>query len=100
MAVLTYGVGDTVTTWYSTRYPEIYEGNPLVQPLLESHGWVALVLIKLAFFVLAYLFIWLAQSKTSITGKYAIGGIAGVGALVTVWNSVMIAIIEYNLLGG
>ncbi|WP_435363550.1 hypothetical protein [Haloarchaeobius sp. DYHT-AS-18] len=47
LAFLTWGVGDTVTTWMGTRHPYAYEAVPINAWALDVAGILGLVAIKI-----------------------------------------------------
>lgn len=54
LAVLTYGVGDLLTTVAITQTPELHEANMLVLEVINQFGHAGLVGVKLAAFLLAF----------------------------------------------
>lgn len=87
-AVGLYGVGDAVTTVLGLSSGGVAEAGPIAKPLVEAHGRIALVGIKLVVFPAFYL-VWRALETP---GRVAVPfALALVGGVVTVWNGLVIA---------
>lgn len=87
-ALLLYGVGDTVTTFWGLTTGGIAEAGPVAAPLMESYGRYALLAVKAATFAAFYLLWRLVRTP----GRMAVPlALATVGALVTAWNIVVVA---------
>lgn len=87
LAVLFYGVGDTVTTFAGLRDGTIGEAGPVAARVLGYGGIEGLMLLKLALFVVSFGVWYLARTP----GRVAIPlALAVTGALVTSWNAVVL----------
>jgi len=87
-ALVLYGVGDTVTTFWGLSAGGIAEGGPIAGPLIEAYGRYSLLAIKAAVFPAFYL-LW---RRLRTPGRVAVPfALALVGAVVTVWNVAVIA---------
>lgn len=87
-AVVLYGVGDTVTTFWGLSTGGVAEAGPIAGPLIEAYGRAALLGIKAAVFLLFYA-VWRALRTP---GRVAVPlALALVGGVVTAWNLVVIA---------
>jgi hypothetical protein len=86
-ALLLYGVGDTVTTFWGLSTGSVAEAGAVAGPLMESYGPYALLVIKLAVFS-AFYFVWgLLRTPGRVAVPFAL---ALVGGLVTAWNLLVI----------
>ena len=83
-AILLYGVGDTVTTfWGLSIGGGIAEAGPIAKPLIEGYGLYMLLVIKAVVFPVFYA----AWRFVGTPGRVAVPfALALVGGLVTVWN--------------
>ncbi len=88
-AILFYGVGDTVTTFLGLSVGSIAEVGPIARPLIESYGRPALLGIKAVVFPGFYLLWRVLRTPGRVAVPFAL---ALVGAIVTVWNLLVIAI--------
>ena len=87
-AVVLYGVGDTVTTFWGLSTGGVAEAGPVAAPLIETHGRLALLGIKAVTFAAFYV-LWRALRTP---GRVAVPlALATVGAVVTAWNLVVVA---------
>lgn len=87
-AILLYGVGDAVTTFWGLSNGGIAEAGPIAKPFIEAYGPSALLGIKTIVFPAFYLFWWLLRTP----GRTAVPlALAVVGAIVTLWNLLVIA---------
>lgn len=86
-AVLLYGIGDTATTFWGLSTGGVSEAGPIASPLIEAYGRFALVGIKAAVFSAFYAGWWLLRTPGRIAVPFAL---AFVGAVVTVWNLLVI----------
>lgn len=87
LAVLLYGIGDTVTTLWGLSTGGVAEAGPVVAPFVESHGRWALAAVKLVVFAGFYLVWRLLRSP----GRAAVpAALALVGGVVSAWNLVVI----------
>lgn len=87
LAILFYGIGDTVTTRIGWSAEHTAEAGPIALPLIETAGIGGLVALKLVFFGLCYLAWYLVESPGRVAIPLALA-VAGIG--VTLWNSVML----------
>ncbi|MFC7235506.1 hypothetical protein [Halosegnis marinus] len=88
VALATYGVGDVVTTVALTRFvPRLSEGNLLLAALLNSHGNLGLIGLKLAVFA-GCLAISLYGARTADRFVYYLPPalLAVVGGFTTAYN--------------
>lgn len=86
-AIVLYGVGDIVTTFYGLSTGGIAEAGPVAAPLMEAYGRFVLVGVKAVTFAGFYL-VWRVLRTP---GRAAVPlALATVGALVTAWNLVVI----------
>lgn len=91
-AVLSYGLGDTVSTLVAvTLVPGLIEGNPIVASVLDSFGLYGFLLIKIVVFLIL-LSISVQGAKTDDRFSYYWPPIltTGVGLLLTGWNTLLI----------
>jgi len=87
-AILLYGIGDTVTTFWGLSTGGISEAGPIAKPLVDAYGHSALVLIKAIAFPLFYVVWRLLRTPGRIAVPFAL---AFVGMVVTIWNLLVIA---------
>lgn len=87
-AIALYGVGDTATTFWGLSAGGIAEGGPIAGPLIEVYGRYSLLAIKAIVFPTFYLLWRLLRTPGRVAVPFAL---ALVGAVVTVWNVVVIA---------
>lgn len=86
-ALVTYGVGDLLTTAYGLSNG-VPESNVLPSAVLDAAGFGGLVALKLAFVSLAFV----AWTHGPDDARHGIPvGLALVGAAVTAWNLTVIA---------
>lgn len=87
-AIVLYGVGDTVTTFWGLSIGGVAEAGPIAGPAVEAYGRGALLGIKVvtfALFSLAWRMLW-------TPGRVAVPlALAVVGGVVTVWNLLVVA---------
>ncbi len=83
VALLLYGIGDTLTTVVGLSAGGVAEAGPIAKPLIETYGRLALVGIKAVVFPVFYA-VW---SILRTPGRVAVPfALALVGGVVTVWN--------------
>ena len=89
VAILLYGVGDYVTTVVAVRRADVVEANPAVIALLSDQpSPLGFAILKLGALVVCFLgFLSVSGSQAAIGVPV---GIALLGAVVTVSNSIMI----------
>ena len=83
IAVLTFGMGDIVTTYLGLTTGVGVEASPIAALLLQTNGFVAIYVVKVAVFGLLYL-LWRVTPP-----PYDVGvplGLCLLGAGVTMWN--------------
>lgn len=88
LALLFYGAGDLVTTLVGFQFPGVAEVGVLAAAL-TPHGAAGFIALKAASFALFGVF-WVL-----IPDPYRIGvplGLAALGAVVTVWNTVVLLV--------
>jgi hypothetical protein len=88
LAVLLYGVGDTVTTFWGLSTSGVSEAGVVAGPLIEAQGPHALLGIKIAVFLGFYLVWQLLRTPGRVAVPFAL---AVVGGVVTAWNLLVIA---------
>lgn len=87
-AIVLYGVGDTVTTFWGLSVGGVAEAGPIAAPIIEAYGRAALLPIKAIVFGGFYV-AWRALRSP---GRVAVPlALAAVGGVVTTWNVVVIA---------
>lgn len=87
LAVLFYGVGDTVTTLIGLSLGGVAEAGPIADPAMEAFGAAGLLAIKIVIFA-GFGFIWsLLEPPTRVAVPLAL---AIVGGVVSGWNTVVI----------
>lgn len=90
-AIAWYGFGDTITTLYGLSYTAVAEIGPVAGPILDAHGTLGMLLLKVLFFVVAAT-AWYALNRPT---RVAIPiGITIVGTAVTVWNVFVILLAQ------
>ncbi len=87
LAVLFYGVGDTVTTTIGLRAAQTAEIGPVALPLIERAGIPGLVALKIVFFAVCY-GCWAVTDRPSRVAVPLAIAVAGAG--VTLWNTIML----------
>ena len=87
-AILLYGVGDTATTFWGLTTGGIAEAGPVAAPLIETYGRLSLLVVKAATFSAFYLLWRVVRTPGRVAVPLAL---ATVGALVTVWNVLVVA---------
>lgn len=87
-ALLLYGVGDTVTTFWGLSLGGVAEAGPIARPLIDAYGRGALIGIKLVVFPTFYVVWRLLRTPGRVAVPLAL---AVVGAAVTLWNLVVIS---------
>ncbi|TKX57045.1 hypothetical protein EXE45_17915, partial [Halorubrum sp. SP9] len=87
LAVLTYGVGDVVSTLYATvAVPGLIEANPIVGTLLSSSGLPGFLLLKLlVLFVLISVSVQGARRRERFSYYWPPVVATGIGLLLTGW---------------
>ncbi len=86
-AILFYGVGDTVTTFWGLSLGGIEEAGPIAGPLIDEYGRIALIGVKAAVFPLFYIVWRILRTPGRVAVPFAL---ALVGLVVTVWNLLVI----------
>jgi len=89
LAVVFYGIGDTVTTAVGLRSTQTAEAGPVASTFVESAGIAGLVSLKIVFFLASFALWYAVQRPSRVAIPLAIA-VAGIG--VTVWNAVMLAL--------
>lgn len=92
LALLTYGVGDLVTTVWGVVYtPGIGESNPIVAALLETYGGGGFIILKLlVFLLLVLLSVRGVEDGNRFNALWPPVLAIVVGVLLTGWNLVTI----------
>lgn len=88
VAVLAYGLGDTLTTWVGLRSGRGAEAGPLAAPLVETYGILGLVGLKVVTLALFYLVWRVARPPARVAVPLAVA-VVGVG--VTAWNLAVVS---------
>jgi hypothetical protein len=88
LAVLAYGVGDTLTTYVGLRSGRAAEAGPLAAPLVEGYGIFGLVVLKLVTLGLFYAAWRVARPPARFAVPLAVA-VVGVG--VTAWNLAVVS---------
>lgn len=91
-AILFYGIGDTVTTLLGLSTVGVAEAGPVAGPVIEAYGGYALVSVKATVFPAFYLVWRILRTPGRVAVPFAL---ALVGAVVTVWNVVVITAALY-----
>ncbi len=87
LALLFYGIGDTVTTLVGLSTGGAAEIGPLAGPAMEHYGSAGLLGIKIVIFGL----FWFVWTVIDSPGRAAVPlALALVGVAVTIWNSLVI----------
>ena len=87
LAVVLYGVGDTVTTLVGLNSAGVTEGGPVALYALGQGGVPGFLLLKVGFIGVCFLVWWAVRTP----GRVAIPlALVAVGAVVTTWNLVVI----------
>lgn len=89
-AVLSFGLGDAVTTALGVGAEGLVETGPVATPLLQQFGLVSMVVLKLAVFGAGYL-AWRGLPRPHRVGIPL--GLAVVGVVVTAWNSLLLLLV-------
>ena len=84
IAVLSFGVGDVVTTGIGLGVPGVTEVGPVVASYVGWHPFAAIVGVKLVVFGGALL-LWMSVPRPHRVGVPL--GLFLVGTVVTVWNA-------------
>lgn len=89
VALVAYGIGDTITTLLGLRVDAVSEAGPVMGPVIETYGTVGLVVAKLALLG-AFGAVWrIARPPSRVAVPLAL---AIVGVVVTGWNAVVILV--------
>ena len=89
LAVASYGLGDVLTTVIGLSTGHLVEASPFVIPMIERHGFAALVGLKMLVFSITGAFWWATPYPHSIGVPL---GLSIVGVLITGWNTYLILI--------
>lgn len=87
LAVVFYGIGDTVTTALGLRADHTAEVGPVALVVIGDAGILGLVLLKLVFFAI-FAAIWYVLETPGRVAIPAAVAVAGIG--VTLWNTAML----------
>lgn len=88
VAILAYGVGDTLTTYVGLRSGRGAEAGPLAAPLVETYGILGLVGLKVVTLGLFYLTWRFARPPARVAVPLAVA-VVGIG--VTAWNLAVVS---------
>lgn len=88
VAILAYGVGDTLTTYVGLRSGRAAEAGPLAAPLVEAYGILGLVGLKVVTLGLFYLTWRVGRSPARVAVPLAVA-VVGIG--VTAWNLAVVS---------
>ncbi len=91
-AIVLYGIGDTVTTFWGLSTGGVAEAGPIAGPVIEAYGRYSLLGIKAVVFPLFYLLWYVLRTPGRIAVPLAL---TVVGAIVTVWNLFVITTALY-----
>ena len=83
LAILFYGIGDLLTTVVGLSSGTLVEASPLVIPVIERFGLIALFGLKSLVFGFTGLLWWFTPYPESLGVPL---GLAVIGLLVTGWN--------------
>lgn len=87
-AVLTYGLGDVLSTHHGLQYDLVEESHPLSEAVLELGGTEAMIAVKILVFLAAYA----GYSLTPEDWRVGIPiGLALLGTVIVANNAVVIA---------
>lgn len=87
LALLTFGVGDVVTTWLGLRISGVVEVGPVTTPIVQRYGIAAILGLKGLVFAGGFL-AWRLLPPPHRVGIPL--GVAVVGVAVTCWNAVVL----------
>lgn len=87
LSVAFYGFGDLLTTATTELSDPIAEGSPVVGFVVQSHGLLGLILLKLAVFGGSYV-VWRAINHPHNIGVPLALSVLGIG--LTTWNMVVL----------
>jgi hypothetical protein len=87
LAVVLYGVGDTVTTLVGLRSDGATEGGPVALYALDKAGFAGFLVLKIGFIGVCIGLWSLLQRPSRVAIPLAL---VVVGAVVTVWNLVVV----------
>lgn len=90
LAIVFFGIGDVVSTVVGLNAGGLAEVGPLVAPIIEAYGLVALIGLKVATFGICY-FIWRVTPHPHRLGVPL--GLGTLGLLVTAWNTALILLV-------
>lgn len=88
-AIVFFGVGDLVTTTVGLRMKYFVEVGPIVAPLIRDYGIVAMIGLKGFVFVVCYGMWRLVPCPHNVGAPL---GLAVLGALLTGWNTTLLAL--------
>lgn len=87
LAVVLYGIGDTITTLVGLQSDGATEGGPVALYVLGQGGIPGFLLLKIGFIGVCVLIWWLVRTP----GRVAIPlALVVVGAVVTGWNLIVL----------
>lgn len=85
LAVLTFGIGDVLSTWWFLQQPGNVEDSPVALAVIDSIGVVGLIVWKLV--VLAVFYAIYRYSPKNWRAGVPIG-LAVLGSVVIAWNTI------------
>ncbi|ELZ12740.1 hypothetical protein C479_03855 [Halovivax asiaticus JCM 14624] len=88
IAILFYGVGDTITTGLGLWGTEAMEIGPIVAPLVDWHGPVGLLVVKVTTLSGFYVLWHVMSTPKRVAIPFAL---AFVGTVVTGWNVAIVS---------
>lgn len=91
-AIVLYGIGDTVTTFWGLSTGGVAEAGPIAAPVIEAYGRYALLGVKAIVFPIFYLIWYVLRTPGRVAVPLAL---AVVGAIVTGWNLLVITTALY-----
>ncbi|MFB6301455.1 MAG: hypothetical protein ABEH78_01130 [Haloferacaceae archaeon] len=89
VAIVFFGIGDTVTTTVGLQAGHIAEVGPVVAPIIQQYGYAAIGLLKLGTLVACYLVYRIIPAPHNLGVPL---GLAVLGVLVSGWNAVVLTI--------
>ena len=89
VAIVLYGIGDTVTTLVGLSIDGVVEVGPIAAPIVERFGTAVLPAVKVLVVSLFFGLWWWLDPPVRVAVPL---GVAIVGAVVTAWNAFVIVI--------
>lgn len=86
-AVLCYGIGDTLTTFWGLSTDGVDEAGPIAGPMMDAYGNLALLAIKAVLFLVFYAVWTRLETPARVAVPFAL---LVVGLVVSLWNLTII----------